>query len=189
MSKITTTPITLGFPSLVTPRVPTNKQGQPTGEAKYGCALIWEPDADLTAIKNAIGQAMVEKLGPEKAADMVLKIKSGRVKTPLHHDEDMRFGAGQHWYLNARNKIKPQVVDGSLKRLTDAEIAEKCYSGSQVRASITFFWYDNESMGVGAGLNHLQYVGDGPRLDGRTDATKEFDAIETPIKDLASLMG
>ena len=53
---------------------------------------------------------------------------------------------------------------------------------------MSFYWFDNESMGVGVGLNNLQWMGDGERLDNRVDANTEFDAIETPVMDLASLM-
>ena len=61
-------------------------------------ALVWEPnDADVTNIKTAIMQTMIDEFGQPKAIEMAKRMSSGKVKTPLHQDEDKRWGDGQHW--------------------------------------------------------------------------------------------
>jgi hypothetical protein len=50
------------------------------------------------------------------------------------------------------------------------------YPGAQVRGSVSAFGYDYQgNKGVSFGLNNLQKLGEGERIDGRVAADAEFD--------------
>jgi len=66
--------------------------------------------------------------------------------------------------------------DGKPDPMTDEEIEKKLYPGARVKATIVAFTYVYMGKkGVSFGLNNLQWVGDGPRLDGGKKATDDFD--------------
>ena len=53
------------------------------------------------------------------------------------------------------------------------------YSGCKVRATLSVFAYEKAgNRGVSFGLNNVQKLDDGERLDGRLKAEDDFGAIE-----------
>jgi hypothetical protein len=60
-----------------------------------------------------------------------------------------------------------------------------------VRASLRAFAYDtNGNKGVSFGLNNIQKLGEGQRLDGRKAATDEFDAdLSQAPADISAVAG
>jgi hypothetical protein len=145
--------------------------GKP-GKLQYSIALLWDRKQDLKALKEAIVKVAVEKFGP-KAADIFGK-NILRLKCPLH-DGDVDKPENEAYagkvYLNARSDRKPGVANrrGELV-MEDSE----AYSGCTFRVSVGIYAFDNESKGVGVGLNNLQVIEKGPRLDNQMDAAAEF---------------
>ena len=68
------------------------------------------------------------------------------------------------------------MVDARNNDVLDYDLA---YAGCRVRASLSpFGWSASGKKGVSFGLNHIQIVKDGERIDGRIEAGKAFgDAL------------
>lgn len=182
--RLITPPATLSFPTLgEKPRV--NDQGV----AKWSATLVFDPDTDLSDLLAAAEEAGREKFGK----DYEKLRKSANFKWPFHSSEDdvkQRYPEGSI-YLSAYNSERPGCVfpyadpqTGRAKRMTDADVQEEMYPGARVRASIRFFGFDNKSKGIGVGLNNLQKIGEGPRLDNRVKAENEFEPLEQAPVDM-----
>lgn len=166
----------LSFPTLFEPRAMPGG-----GEPKYGCTIIFDTDADLKPLKAAALAAAKEKWG-DKAEDL---IRTKKVKWPfLDGGNELRQGFGEGTtFIRPNAKSKPGVVDryagpdGKPRPITDpADIYPGCY----VRASVRAFAYDTSgNKGISFGLQNLQKLDEGERLDGRMRAEDEFEAIET----------
>lgn len=141
----------------------------PGQEKKYSCTIL-VPKTDLAqkqAIDSAIEAAIA--IGREKFGNAV----PARPKTVVwdgdgYTQSGKEFGpeAKGHWVFSAslaESRGPVQVVD--LNRnpiLSQSEI----YSGMYANVLVNFFFYKNESVGVGAGLGPVQKVADGESLGG-----------------------
>lgn len=194
MSKIITPEARLSYPQLLVAKAMTDSAGVAQGKAMFSVALVFTPDTDLTALKNAIVATVVEKFGQDKAKEVLAKmVPGGSVRNPLRADIDKKYGDGGNFFVNARNATKPQVAhpyadtNGRPKLMTDKEVEALMYPGCYVRASLNPFWFDKAgNKGVAFGLNNLQWLRDGERLDSRTSAENEFDVVATDAAASAS---
>lgn len=148
-------------------------------EPKYGLSLLWlkeeadgkDPKKSLAALRKAIVDVATTKWGP--TAEKLLK--AGKLHNPLRdgdadREEDEVY-AGKY-FLNANSKRQPGIVDSKLNVVFEEAEA---YSGCTFRASVALFPFEvNGKKGVGVGLNNLQVVKKGERIDGRKDAADEF---------------
>lgn len=153
----------LSYPALF--KAKPNKKG----ELKFGCALILDPDK-CGPIKDAILKAAQEKWG-EKALD---GLKHGRLKNPLRKGEE-REDEAYHGklFFNCVGNNRPGIVNHLGQPVTDPDLV---YPGMFVRLHISIYPFDvPENKGVGIGLNHVQIVGAGERLDNRVSAEKAFN--------------
>lgn len=198
MSKVISPKFRMSYANVVVPVAGTDDDGNAT-EEQYSVCCVFTKQDDLTAIRKAIAEVVVEKFGQEKAREILGKmVPGGSIKNPLRSDVEGKYGeANEHLFMNARNKIKPQIAhpyagtDGKPKLMTDEEAKELCYSGAYARASLKFFWFDKKgNKGVGCSLNNVQWLGHGERLDNRTKAQDDFDVVEAAegVSDLASLI-
>ena len=158
------------------------------GEApKYSIALVFPKGTDLSELKAAALQAAEEKFGKEKAHAM---IKAKKLTLPFRTDGEEKGYPEGSVFFNARTQRKPTVVS----RVPDADgkptviSPDAVYPGAIVRASLSAFGYDVKgNKGVGFGLNNIQFVRDGERLDGSRNARDEFAADEDAVADLSDL--
>lgn len=185
MSKVITPEAIISYPAIFE----TDKNG------KFGCALVFPAGTDLSDLKQAAFQVVVDKFGEPKAKEM---LKKGQFKLigGSHHtfrtDKEEEYGEGAV-FINARGTKQPGVVSripdprtGKPMAITDPE---EIYPGAVVRASVSPFWYDKEgNKGVAWGLNNLQKIRDGERLDGRSRAEDEFAADESAVASLEDLV-
>ena len=187
-SKIITPTGTLSYPNLAKPRAVQAGQKE-----KYGVALVFPPGADLDALKMAALAIATDKCGGlEKAKTM---IKVGSIHWPFNSDWEKKGYPEGSTYINARSDNKPGACyaypgeDGKPASMADADIEKELYPGAQVRLSVTAFWFDKGlKKGVSFGLNNVQKLGEGPRLDNRKEAREEFDAdLNAKPADLASM--
>ena len=184
----------LSFPALLEAR-----KASEDAKPKFGVTLLFYPDqvqqylpgkADLKALKAAVAQVAQEEFG-KKLPEM---IKSGKFKSPFLSDEEQieKYGWPEGTiYLRLSSLRKPGVVSGLRDAngkptvLTDQEIEEKLYPGARVRCSVRPFAYDvSGNRGVSFDLQNVQLLGDGERIDGRSNAEDEFEAT-TEAADLA----
>jgi|SRR5882672_796380 len=159
----------MNFAHLFTPRQRMNQ-----GELVYQCVLVFE-GVDLMKIRNAAAAAAKEKWG----ADWLKISQQQNFKKPLRKceekDDRESFPAGG-WFLTVWSKNQPGMVDQAMRPILDES---KLYSGCYVMADINAYAYDQQgSKGVAFGLNNIQKVADGERLDGRRDPTQVFSAID-----------
>lgn len=193
--KIITPVAILSFPHFDEPVQGTDAEGKPQGKPKYSGAFVFESGTDLSEAKAAALE-VAEARWPGKVKEMISKSKKSTdagsnptFRMPFRTDgkdgypEDCTF-------FNARSEQRPQCVyaaadpdTGKPKRVPVSEVRGEFYPGCKVRASVTFFSYDTRgNKGVGVGLNNVQKVGEGERLDSRTAADDEFtvDLSATP---------
>ena len=126
----------------------------PNQEPKYSCTILL-PKSDA-AQKQAIDAAI--EAGKEYGAE-----------------------AKGHWVFTAslpESKGPVDVVDlGRNPIMNQSEI----YSGMFVNVLVNFYFYANESMGIGAGLGPVQKVADGEPLGGKLPSADDvFGAPEPP---------
>lgn len=167
----------LSYPYLFSPQPAMPGQ---EGREKYSCAVVFSDDADLTQLEDAVLAAAREKWG-DKAEEL---LRSGRLRNPLRED-----GAFKNYphdrFANLRTGHQPTVVSRYADPNTGKAIVitdpNQMYPGAMVRVSGTAFAYDvNGNRGVALGLNAVQKVGEGERLDGKPDAAEVFETVEMP---------
>ena len=173
----------LSYPYLFTPQPAMDGQSK----EKYSCAVVFGDDVDLSSLEAAVLAAARERWG-DKAEEL---LNSGRLRNPLRED-----GAFKNYpfdrFANLRTGHQPVVVSkyadpatGKAMVITDPT---QMYPGARVRVSGTAYSYDvNGNRGVALGLNAVQKVGEGERLDGKPDAGSVFETVEMPTGDTNDL--
>ena len=179
---------TLSFPALFAPRKvdPADESEVP----KYSATLIFDEEAQAdplyVALKAAAVEAAVEEFGPD-AQEMLV---SGKLNWPFLAGKDASAPEGTT-VLRVRSKNAPGVVSiipGTDGRPAPITNPEEMYAGAQVRASLGVFAYNMAiNKGVSFGLNNIQKIADGERLDGRVPAADEFDADASLAADLSAM--
>jgi len=159
---------------------------------KYSVAAVFLPGTDLTEMKKAIVE-----VGGARWKDFVAGVKSGKYHFPFHSDPEMIAGKGYPEgavYFNASSDGQPGVVtlvpDPATGKPMTAEPSQ-VYPGVIARLSVTFYTFPagdrKGNRGVGVGLNNVQIIRDGERLDGRMAPADEFDADPDAVADLSDL--
>lgn len=132
-------------------------------EKKFSLAvLIPKSDkATLAKIKSAIEAAKEQgksKWGGKIPAKLDLPLRDGDEEKP---DDEAYAG---HYFINAKSKTKPGIVDKDLNAILDPE---EVYSGCYGRVAINFYPFDiSGNKGVAVGLNNVQKLSDGEALGG-----------------------
>ena len=155
----------------------------PQQEKKYSCTILL-PKSDV-AQKQAIDAAIQAaiQIGREKFGSRV----PAQPKTVVHDGDGLsptgkEYGqeAKGHWVFTAslaESRGPVEVVDlGRNPILSQSEI----YSGMFVNVLVNFYFYANESMGIGAGLGPVQKVADGDPLGGRLPSADDVFGAPVP---------
>lgn len=91
-------------------------------------------------------------------------------------DEKTLEGYPGNFFITAKSKQKPGVVDQNLEEIIDPS---EFYSGCFARATVTVAAYSTlGNNGVAVYLQNLQKVKDGEAFSGKRNAKDDFDAIE-----------
>jgi hypothetical protein len=175
-----------------------NTQRQPkkkaTDKSKYSVALVFKPGTDLTAMQEAVLEAATDRWGT-KAAEMLRK---GQLRSPFRKDAESKGYEDGSVFINARSDNQPGLVylhaePGTTKpaKVAPEDIKTVFYPGAIVRAQLSAFTYDTDgNKGVSFGLNHVQKIAEGERIDGRQDASEVFDAdLSAAPAELKDLVG
>lgn len=141
-------------------------------EPKYGVMMLFDKGADLSALKAAAQQAVVDKWGADKAK------WPKNLRTPFRDQADKEgdaYVAGAI-FVTATSKQKPGLVDQRNQPIIDES---EFYSGCYARATVRAFAYDKAgNRGVAFGLQNVQKLADGEPLGGaRVPAEKEFEPV------------
>lgn len=142
-------------------------------DPRYSCrVLIPKSDkATVTKIRAAIEAALNE--GGERYPDRFPEWDG--ITFPLHDGDMEQTGEAYRdcWYLNARSKRAPAIVDRAVKPIKDRS---QVYSGCYARVSLSFYPYVGESGGgVAVALGNIQKLRDGDPLESR--AEDDFSAM------------
>jgi hypothetical protein len=169
-TKVITGNTRLSYVNLFQPRAGMDGQ-----DPKYSvCVLIPKTDtATVDKVKAAIEAA--KQAGQQSKWGG--KIPPG-LKIPLR-DGDTERDAPEykgHYFINASNRQRPNVVDTAVDPIPDAN---EVYSGCYGKVSLNFYAYaQSGNKGIAAGLNNVQKVADGEPLSGRSRAEDDFSAVE-----------
>lgn len=167
MSKVITGKVRFSYVNIFKARAGFNG-----GEEEYSvCLLIPKSDkATISKIQAAVEEAVEggisSKWNGKRPASLKLPLRDGDEERNTPEYEGMYF-------LNAKSKQKPGIVDRDLVEILDpAEVYSGCYG----RASINFYPYNaNGNRGIGVGLNNIQKLSEGDHLGGgRASAENDF---------------
>lgn len=176
-TKIKIGPALGSYANLFTPRA-VNEGDEP----KYSISLLFDKKAIKDA-KSPEGKsyhalvALVEKVaavkfGPnwKKMAGFHTPMRDGDVDKP-----DLKEYAGK-MFVNASAKRQPGIVGRNLVPITSADDA---YSGCKFVLAVNVFAFDKKAKkGVALGLNNVLVFEKGERIDGRVDATEDFQEYD-----------
>lgn len=147
-----------------------------TASGKYMTNVLIpkEEKETVEAIKKAIEAAkkagIVSKWGGKEPKKLDMPLRDG--DTDKEDDEVYE----DHYYLNAKSKTRPGIVNRDKSPIVDEE---EIYSGVWAYVSVTFFAYDvSGNRGVACGLNNIMKFKDGERLGGRVSAETDFADID-----------
>lgn len=155
------------------PHLFTAQEGMSGGEPKFSASFIFTEEQTKTpefaALKDAAATVISEKWGANIPSN---------VRSPFREDGASKGYPENCVFLGAKSKHQPGLVDWNLEPLSSGDV----YPGAVVRARVSCFAYDvNGNRGVAFGLDAVQKLRDGDRLDGRVDAKNAFTATAPPV--------
>ena len=165
--------VRLAFPNLFKPTA-----GAAGGEAAYNAAFLIPKDhPQIAEIRNAMKEVAKAKWG-EKARTMYDLLEK-QDNLALHDGDNKEHlgGYAGNYYVNARNKVRPLVMDRNKDEL--ASDSGKPYSGCYVNVVVEFWAQDNQyGKKINASLGGVQFYADGEAFTGGASATADdFDDI------------
>lgn len=173
MAKVLTPVFRVSFPSVF------EASSYEGGAPKYSVCAVWEP-AKFTAKDKALWDAMMalaDSVSVEKFKKKLAALPAN-FKKPFRDGTEKEgltgFGEGKI-FANLSSKMRPGIIFLDNTPLTDSE---DFYPGCYARATVTAYAYDNVGKGVALGLQNLQKIKDGDRLDSRTEASDDFGGEE-----------
>lgn len=140
-------------------------------EPQYSVTMLFDRDTDISDLKKAVKQVIVETWGADKTK------WPKNLRTPFKDGDEKNLEAHKgKVVVEARSKNKPGIVDAKLREIIEQE---EVYSGCYMRASINAYAYDVQgNKGVAFGLNNLQKIKDGEAFSGKANAKDDFDEVE-----------
>ena len=159
------------FPCLFEP------SGLPGTEPNYSITMLFDKDADLSALK-ACCDAAIAKKWPDPAsrpAKIDLPMKDGDQKLDINGNQRPEFQGKKFCMAKAKVSHPPKVIMQDLQPCMDQT---EFYGGCIVNVSVSAYgWNFGGKNGVSLGLNIVQKVGDGEAFGGSVAIEDEFSAI------------
>src|SRR5258708_5692161 len=149
------------------PNVFKARKNELSGEDEYSVVALFPKDANLTALKNAAAQTLIDKFGTDQTKwpkglrnpfrDQGEREKDGKLP------EGLEAGA---IFINLKAKQRPGVVDQNVNEIVEER---DFYAGCYAIASVRPYYYDKKgNKGIAFGLNNIQKRRDGDPLGSRT---------------------
>lgn len=165
--------VRLAFPALFEAKT-VNGEGEPAFSAAF---IIPKNHPQIKEIEAVLREVADAKWGAK--ADAVFKQMKAADKLCLH-DGDSKAdydGFTGNYYISARSKTRPLVVDRNKAPLTTSD--GKPYAGCYVNASVEFWAQDNNyGKRINASLRGVQFARDGDAFTGGGAASQdEFDDL------------
>lgn len=170
--KVTTPEFRASYPHVFKQRKFSEDQ-----EAKYEITMLFDKaKADMKPMRQACGNAMTQKFGPDRAKwpkDVTYPFKDGDTM----QDKPECKGMIQ---VKATSKFPVGVVDRDGQTLI-TEDSNLFYAGCYGRATLVANFYEMakfKKKGVTFYLENLQKTRDGAPYSGRKKASEEFESVE-----------
>jgi len=174
MSKNVHTPkFRVSYPKVFKPEL--NKL---SGKTEYSVVALFKKGQDLSVLKKAAEEVLIEKLGADKTK-WPKNLKSP-FRDQTDREKDGVLPAGHEAgaiFMNIKSQQKPGVVNEDVQPIMDeADFYAGCYAHATTRP----YYYDQAgNRGIAFGLQNIQKLSDGEPLGGgRTSATSEFTPVE-----------
>jgi hypothetical protein len=171
--KIVLKNVRLAFPALFSPKAFNE------GDPAFSGSFIFGPDSpNLKLLEDTIEKVAKEKWG-EKAPAMLKAIKAkGNVCLRDGSDKADYNGFEGNFYVSARTKTRPLVVDRDKSPLAESD--GRPYGGCFVNAQIDVWPQDNNyGKRINAKLLGVQFAKDGASFGGGSAANiDDFDELE-----------
>ena len=180
----------LSYPHLDEPQPAENGK-----KPKYSCSLVFTPallaDPAEKALFDKMAKALqdaIEAKWPGKSKQM---LAAETFKRGFRRDAEAKGYPEGSIFVNVRSEQRPHCVDAQVQRIPVENVKATLYPGAIVRASLTAYGYDvSGNKGVTFGLNNIQKLADGERLDNRAAPEDEFtvdlSAAPANLEDLIS---
>lgn len=172
--KIKLANVRLAFPQLFEAKT-VNGEGEPAFSATF---LLGADHPAVAALRAAFETVGKDKWGAKWAT--VKKEIEAKDRLALHDGDTKADYAGfeGNFFVSARNKTRPLVIDRDKSPLTAAD--GRPYAGCYVHASIELWCQDNAyGKRINASLRGVQFYKDGDAFAGGGAASEdEFDDIE-----------
>jgi len=147
---------------------------------KYSICMVWPDGADLSSIKKAIMNCMINKYGADqkKWGKDALKAKASVAELLMKGDEQRPDDPvyADCMFMSAKSDNKVGVVDSGVNKIMDQD---EFYSGCYARASIRFY-IPKKFHRVCCALNNVMKIKDGEPLSGGSSAEEDFAEFVDP---------
>lgn len=182
--EFTTNLVRLSYVNVFDPK--ENQQGV----KKYSVTCLL-PKSDVDGYKS-----LMAAINAEIAAEKDGKLKGViQPKLPIH-DGDGASPTGQaygeeckgHWVFTASagENYPPQIMDQRVQPIMDRSLV---YSGCWAHVALSIYAYNNQSKGIGFGLNGVQKVRDDEALGYTFDAQSAFKPVDADTAGIDPLTG
>lgn len=184
--QFTTNPVRLSYVSVYDPRE------TPQGTMKYSVTCLL-PKSDTEGYK-----ALMEAIGAEIDAAKDDKLKGvTKPRIPIHDGDGVSPGGSEygpeckgHWVFtaSANADYPPQLFDQRVQPIMDRTAI---YSGCWAHVALSIYAYNNQSKGIGFGLNGVQKVKDGEPLGYTFNGRNAFKPVESQAgsEDIDPMLG
>lgn len=169
--------------------------------AKFSAAFVFTPEllsdvkeaARYAEMQTALLDTIREKYG-DKTESL---LKSDGFKKGIRRDWDAKGYPEGSSFITARSAQQPGLVytypdpiTKKPKKIEQDDIKKVLYPGAIVRPLISIFTFDQEgNKGASFGLEGIQFIRDGERIDNRANAEDVFDVdLSQAPADLADLI-
>lgn len=148
------------------------KSDDPTKAPKYSVTMLFPKNADLSHLKKAAMDVMIDKFGPDKS-------KWPTVRSPFRDQKDKadKFKGYEpgNTFITATSKDQPGLVDAMVQKIINPS---EFYSGCYAVATVNAFYYENKgNKGVSFGLRNIQKTRDGEPLGNRSNPETDFAPV------------
>lgn len=153
---------------------------KPGDKPKFKATLLVPADSELAKKVNAtILKVATEyfKGDAKKAQKFLDNTRTNRNKFCWQDGDDSAYdGYAGMFALSAKSDVRPTVIDGNKTPLTAKD--GKPYAGCYVNASIEFFMYNQQGVGLSAQLRGVQFNRNGDAFAaGRPADADEFEEV------------
>lgn len=170
--KVMTPKFRVSFPNVFKPRE------NDRGDLRYGVVCLFEPGADISALKQAAAAAGKEAWGDKPPANLRSPFRDQAEKADKY--DGYEPGA---CFISVTAARRPGLVDQSVQPIIDES---EFYPGCYARATVNAFTYEVKgNVGVSFGVNNIQKLADGEQIGGGARAAEDFgsvaDAVESKV--------